>query len=322
MAKQHRVTSVDVARASGVSRATVSYVLNNDPRQSIPAETRERVLAAARALGYQPSPAARTLRAGSSQVVLAVLPFAQVDPGLAISLQALGEALAQHRYSLIWHIGRSAGEATHPAANISPAVVISYIDAPSPADAAFLEQFRAPVVTLDGAAYGAAVGELQATHLYGRSWRRLAFVAPERADVQRLADARMAGVARACAALGLAPSAVVRMPRSRAAARAAVAGLLSSAGGPLGFCCYNDEIAFMLLAALADLGVAVPAAAAVIGCDDIPLAPFSLPALTSVSLHQADVLGDLVRHILAVAAGQHAAPIPSVPLSVVERGSA
>ena len=35
-----------VARASGVSRATVSYVLNNDPRQSIPAETRERVLKA------------------------------------------------------------------------------------------------------------------------------------------------------------------------------------------------------------------------------------------------------------------------------------
>ena len=38
--KQHRVTSADVARASGVSRATVSYVLNNDPRQTIPDETR------------------------------------------------------------------------------------------------------------------------------------------------------------------------------------------------------------------------------------------------------------------------------------------
>lgn len=321
MAKQHRVTSVDVARASGVSRATVSYVLNNDPRQSIPAETRERVLAAVRELGYQPSPAARTLRAGSSQVVLAVLPFAQVDPGLAISLQALATALAQHRYSLIWHIGRSAGDATHPAANISPAVVVSYIDAPCAADLAFLQQFQAPVVTLDGAAYGAAVGELQAAHLHGRGWRRLAFVAPERADVQRLASARLSGVASACAALGIAPPAVVRMPRSRDAARAAVADLLA-AGGPVGFCCYNDEIAFMLLAALADLDVAVPEAAAVIGCDDIPLAPFSTPALTSVSLHQADVLGDLVRHILATAAGEPPPPIPSVPLSVVERRSA
>ena len=61
--EQRRVTSEDVARASGVSRATVSYVLNNDPRQSIPLETRERVLKIARELGYRPSTAARILRA-------------------------------------------------------------------------------------------------------------------------------------------------------------------------------------------------------------------------------------------------------------------
>ena len=48
---KRRLTSFDVARASGVSRATVSYVLNNDPRQTIPPETRERVLKAARNSG-------------------------------------------------------------------------------------------------------------------------------------------------------------------------------------------------------------------------------------------------------------------------------
>jgi DNA-binding LacI/PurR family transcriptional regulator len=62
-----RLTSADVARASGVSRGTVSYVLNNDPRQSIPTETRERVLKAARTLGYQPFAPARSLRAGYSR---------------------------------------------------------------------------------------------------------------------------------------------------------------------------------------------------------------------------------------------------------------
>ena len=64
MTSKQRLTSHDVARESGLSRATVSYVLNNDPRQTIPEETRQRVLRAARKLGYRPSAPARALRAG------------------------------------------------------------------------------------------------------------------------------------------------------------------------------------------------------------------------------------------------------------------
>ena len=101
----HHVTSVDVARASGVSRATVSYVLNNDVRQSIPEETRERVLKAARDLGYSPFTAARILRVGHSQLVLVVLPFEQVDPAMARYLKALEEGLAARGFTLIWHVG-------------------------------------------------------------------------------------------------------------------------------------------------------------------------------------------------------------------------
>ena len=83
-----------VARASGVSRATVSYVLNNDPRQSIPAETRERVLKAARTLGFQPFAPARSLRAGYSRLVLLVVQFEQVDPNVACDLHYLETGLA------------------------------------------------------------------------------------------------------------------------------------------------------------------------------------------------------------------------------------
>src|SRR5690349_4701766 len=93
-----RVTSVDVARASGVSRATVSYVLNNDARQSIPLETRERVLKAVKELGYSPFSPARILSTGQSNLVLAVLPFEQVDPELARILKALGTKLAAHGF--------------------------------------------------------------------------------------------------------------------------------------------------------------------------------------------------------------------------------
>ena len=68
--RTRRVTSADVARQAGVSRATVSYVLNAAPGQTISAETRERVLHVAAMLGYAPSAAARTLRLIS--VVVAV----------------------------------------------------------------------------------------------------------------------------------------------------------------------------------------------------------------------------------------------------------
>ena len=90
--EQRRVTSEDVARASGVSRATVSYVLNNDPRQSIPLETRERVLKVARDLGYRPFTAARILRVGYSRIVL-VVPDPEAAGGERMKLLDFGLAL-------------------------------------------------------------------------------------------------------------------------------------------------------------------------------------------------------------------------------------
>jgi transcriptional regulator with XRE-family HTH domain len=54
MATARRPTSADVAHRAGVSRATVSYVLNNVPNQSIPDGTRQRVLSAAAELYYTP----------------------------------------------------------------------------------------------------------------------------------------------------------------------------------------------------------------------------------------------------------------------------
>lgn len=66
-----RVTSEDVARAAGVSRTTVSFVLNEKSAWSIPEETRNRVLDAARQLDYRPRASARALAAGRSDAVAA-----------------------------------------------------------------------------------------------------------------------------------------------------------------------------------------------------------------------------------------------------------
>ena len=64
-----RPTQVDVARLAGVSRATVSYVVNDVPDSRVPDETRQRVLDAIEELGYQPDARAQALRSGSTKTI-------------------------------------------------------------------------------------------------------------------------------------------------------------------------------------------------------------------------------------------------------------
>src|SRR5690625_354370 len=86
-ARVKRVTAADVARALGLSRATVGFVLNNTPGQTIPEQTRRRVLAEAERLGYRPHTAARALASGRSHIVLVVLPDWPIDYSLRRHLE-------------------------------------------------------------------------------------------------------------------------------------------------------------------------------------------------------------------------------------------
>src|ERR1041385_8227408 len=96
-----RPTQKDVADRAGVSRATVSYVLNdqNDLKVPISAETRQRVLSAITELGYEPDARAQSLRRGHSKIVGVIIPtilnpfFWQILFGISSELQAAGYSL-------------------------------------------------------------------------------------------------------------------------------------------------------------------------------------------------------------------------------------
>ena len=320
--KQRRVTSSDVARASGVSRATVSYVLNNDDRQSIPLATRERVLKAANELGYQPFAPARILRIGYSQIILAVLPFELVDPGIARLLKELEARLAAHSFTLIWHVGlHNASGRTHPSSNLTPAVIVSWANEEYPPMAAFLQQFNAPILSLNNSILREDVGKAQVAYLVQQGLRHMVFAAPERSDVQLLAQARLNGVRQECLAVGLAPPFVQVVPFSHQEAREAIANLLSQQSPPFGVCCYNDEVAFAVIAAFFDAGIRVPEDAAVIGCDDIPLAQFTIPSLTTIGFESQQLLDLLTENILAASRGEPIQELPSPQLAVIIRQS-
>src|ERR1700761_9251420 len=124
-----RVTSADVARVAGVSRATVSYVLNDTPHQTISAATRSRVLDAATSLGYAPSAAARTLRTGRSDVVLCFLPDWPIGPEVGALLGQLSTALARAGLTFVVHPG---SREDRPISDlwkaITPAAVLAFTD--------------------------------------------------------------------------------------------------------------------------------------------------------------------------------------------------
>src|SRR6478672_8679950 len=94
-------TMRDIARVAGVSQSTVSRVLNDAPtRVPIAADTRERVMVAARELGYRPNPHARSLRGASTMLFGAVLRDFS-DPFFATVIEALAVQAMARGYNIV-----------------------------------------------------------------------------------------------------------------------------------------------------------------------------------------------------------------------------
>jgi DNA-binding LacI/PurR family transcriptional regulator len=147
-----KVTIRDVARIAGVSATTVSHALNNKGR--IEPATRERVLAAAREIGYTPNPIARSLRSGKSGVIGLVLPFLaaneMADPGSSswYALMALGAAQAalrnEHTLLMLPALDETHGLNGYP---VDGLIVGSSVEATSTINE--LEHASLPYVTVD-----------------------------------------------------------------------------------------------------------------------------------------------------------------------------
>lgn len=287
------VTSTDVARASGVSRTTVSYVLNETPGVTISEATRRRVIDAATELGYAPSAAARTLRAGRSDLVLAVLPDWPIGPVLDDLLERLADALAERGLSMLVHHGRGTRPLSRLWRAVQPRTVVGFttftdadlramqqagiqVVAAAGGDAADVEVAGRPV--LGGAQEH--IGRLQVEHLVAGGRRTLGWAGTSDRRLAAFAEGRLAGVAEACAELGL-PAPVVRELDLTPAAAAEATRAWAQAGVDA-VAAYNDEVALAVLAGLRDAGMAVPDDVAVIGVDDIPAAALATPALTSI----------------------------------------
>ncbi|CAN5242769.1 LacI family DNA-binding transcriptional regulator [soil metagenome] len=286
-----RPTSSDVAQLSGVSRATVSYVLNSDPRQTISDTTRRRVLWAARELGYVPSAAATSLRRGHSKIVVIAL-----DPLFAghVSDQivdAVAARLHDQGYVALRHSSANPESIVEVAQQVGPVGVIALTFITK----AIRERLVSvgvrrilDIETPEGAEgppdrpWELPIGQLQVDHLVTRGYDKIVYALPEDSTRLTIAQARLMGARIACTNLGIDQPTVIALPldRHRIADRL---GDLDRVPGRTGLCAYEDQIAIGVLGAMNDLGWTAPRDLAVIGSDDLPVSSLVSPALSTIA---------------------------------------
>jgi DNA-binding LacI/PurR family transcriptional regulator len=185
----------------------------------------------------------------------------------------------------------------------------------------FLAQFHAPILhILAGAKMQEEVGKMQAEHLLQRGKRSFLYLTTEREDVQVLSQIRLQGVRQACRQEGVQEPVVCMLPADRGEARPLLQHVLTSRPEPLGICCYNDEVAMAALALLADEEIAIPQRVAVIGCDNIPLAQWSIPALTTI-LFLDHALESLIEAIVTLGCNEAVTWTPQKSLFLIQRAS-
>lgn len=319
---ERRTTSSDVAREAGVSRATVSYVLNGRTGQSISGATRDRVLAAARDLGYIPSAAARTLRSGRSKLVLMLLPPEPLGRAQAMVIDAASEYLEQNGLRLVAHRLPRSGGAVSLVHSLVPAALILI----TPLDNAELAALQATGIRVaslqltlnDPLGPDLGIGELQVQYLAEAGHRRIGVAVPVGSGYGWRVRMRLAAIEQECAVRGLPRPAVAHLRLDAADAAAAVARLLEGPEPVSAVCAFDDDHAFALLAGLAAAGLSAPQDLAVIGAEDIPLASLAVPPLTSVRL-DAEQLG---KRFAQMALGEAHAGNGLPHISLVQRASA
>ncbi|MFI8521132.1 LacI family DNA-binding transcriptional regulator [Streptomyces sp. NPDC085481] len=287
-------TSADVARLAGVSRATVSYVLNNTAAVRISEPTRRRVREAAEELGYVPHAAARSLRAGHSRMVLMPTAHVPIGPLYSRFFNELQWALRRLDYTVVQYgsVGLDPDEAARAWAELRPVAVVSLGQVELTAHGVeLLRRSGAKAVITVGPQRvegthalvmdQAQVGRVAGAHLVERGCRSIGVVMPEEPGLEMFSAPRLAGVRQAAEGVGARvvplPLHYEEEPANELAARWRDLGLD-------GVFAYNDEYAMLLMRALKDAGIAIPGETAVVGSDDLVLGRLLRPRLSTVHI--------------------------------------
>jgi DNA-binding LacI/PurR family transcriptional regulator len=321
-----------VARLAGVSRATVSYVLNNRSDVTITEATRQQVLRSAQTLGYQPSPAARALRAGRGDVVLVLMPtWAEAQFGDLLG--ELSRLIGRHGLvCLIHESGGWEGNLQQLLARVTAAAVVT-LEPLQERDAAVLErgailEVRAWLVDTPGhphttAIHQADVVRAQVDHLLERGYRRLAYLAAGQPAARQFLDERVAAFEELCREYGLRTGPVALVENNLTEIETTLRTWRRRSQRSMGICTWSDATALGVVMAARQLGLAVPADIGVVGVDDAPWAELVSPAISSVRFDLSGEAANIAQKIAAaLGLGTMDEASPTVhPVTVIPRAS-
>jgi len=290
-------TIKDVARAAGVSVASVSRALNG--HESVTDATRQRILAAAGQLRYVPHAAARSLITRRTDTIGVLLPdlhgefFSELIRGIDAGARASGRHLlissshgseAEAAQALRMLQGRVDGlivMSPHAGADVLganlPAALPTVLLNTRVASGTY------PAFSIDN--YGGAAAMMK--HLFASGRRRIAFISGP--DNNFDADERLRGYRDAIAARKGAIEIVLRGDFSESSGYRAGIAICEGDEKPDAIFAANDMMALGCLFALTERGVGVPGDIALAGFDDIPIARFVTPPLTTVRVRIADL---------------------------------
>ncbi|MER7502897.1 LacI family DNA-binding transcriptional regulator [Nonomuraea pusilla] len=302
-----RATIREVARATGLSPAAVSYALRG---LQVSEETMERVRAAAAELGYEADPIARALASGRSGMI-GVLCGSLEDLWQQSLATGISRGLREKdRYALILDAvgdpSRERALARQLRDQRVDGLIVQPLDPAAPFWAELCESL--PVVAIGDSLPGTA-GEvvfdnrsgvtLALEHLRHLGHRRVAVLTPTRPSTpDRPADVHVTAEADRLGLDILVATAPHDLPGATAAARA-----LLESERPGAVFCFADSIAYGVYAAARDLGLSIPGDVSVMGYDDHPMSELLTPGLTTVDWNIDGIVSAAVRLMSAAADG-------------------
>ncbi len=284
------VSIKDIAEKAGVSPSTVSRALNDHPR--ISQGTKERIRRLAAEMGYSPSAVARSLVTKRTRTVGFAVAWVS-DPFLAPLLRGVEDFAVENGYTVV--LSSFYNEAQREQELLSTfrerrvdGVIVesSRLDAeryPLP------DQLGLPIVLINRPEYAYSVstdnhqgGRLATEHLVDLGHSRIGYIAAERGkrtNVDRLKAYERVLQARGCP---IEDNLVAQGDGYAGGGREAMRRLLALPSPPTAVFCYNDLTAMGAARAVREAGLHVPDDISLIGFDDIELAAYFHPPLTTV----------------------------------------
>jgi LacI family transcriptional regulator len=303
------ITIKEVAREAGVSIATVSRVFNDSG--PVGEETRQRILAVARRLRYIPHGAARSLITSRTMTLGVLLPdlygefFSEV-------IRGIDQVAQQHRYHLLLSSSHNDREEIEAALRAMKGRVYGLVIMYPDLDAKALRDNLSdalPVVLLncriDGGVFDAITinnygGAYAMTHhLIGHGHRRIALITGGRENYDAAERVRGYRAALRDAGAEWVESLEVDGAFTEASGYAAAQQLLALSPRPTAVFASNDAMAIGALSAFREGGLRAPDDIAVAGFDDIPIAGYVTPRLSSVHVPITDLGARAMAHLIA-----------------------